>query len=266
MSEIVPRQFKGLGQGGMNTDGGGTSSNNDGTNGNPSSQFVPPDWAPSAKHPTPPAVTWTDLFNIYHTITQIGASMNAITAHFSGLKTSDEGLKGIAKFKEPKPFDGKASSITQFLQDIRNAIQLSYCSLVSDHNKCLYFSTYLESGTLKEWYNSVELNNRELLDDFEKFAESFKKHFGDSNIVATAQNKLDKLYQTGSAAQYIAWFNEWVIHLNLTDTSKIHMLYRHLKMSVKDTVTFIPKAARPVKFKEYCDFITEINNRLHECN
>ncbi|KAI3601259.1 hypothetical protein WG66_013362 [Moniliophthora roreri] len=156
--------------------------------------------------------------------------MNAITAHLSGLKTLDEGLKGTAKFKEPKPFDGKASSVTQFLQDIRNTIQLSHRSLISDHDKCLYFFTYLGPGAPKEWYNSVELHNRELLDDFEKFAESFKKHFGDSNIVATAQNKLDELYQTRSAAQYIARFNEWVIHLDLTDTSKIHMLYQHLKM------------------------------------
>ncbi|ESK81475.1 hypothetical protein Moror_2206 [Moniliophthora roreri MCA 2997] len=171
----------------------------------------------------------------------MGVSMNAITAHLSGLKTLDEGLKGTAKFKEPKPFDGKASSVTQFLQDIRNTIQLSHRSLISDHDKCLYFFTYLGPGAPKEWYNSVELHNRELLDDFEKFAESFKKHFGDSNIVATAQNKLDELYQTRSAAQYIARFNEWVIHLDLTDTSKIHMLYQHLKMSVKDTVAFVPK-------------------------
>ncbi|KAI3601342.1 hypothetical protein WG66_013363 [Moniliophthora roreri] len=225
MSGTVPGQFKGLGQGGMNTNGRGTSADNSGANGNPSSHFVPPDWAPSAEHPTPPAVTWTDLFNVYHTVTQMGVSMNAITTHLSGLKTLDEGPKGIAKFKEPKPFDGKTSSVTRFLQDIRNTIQLSCRSLISDHDKCLYFSTYLGPGAPKEWYNSVELHNRELLDDFEKFVESFKKHFGNSNIVATAQNKLNELYQTGSAAQYIAHFNEWVIHLNLTDVSKIHMLY-----------------------------------------
>ncbi|ESK81264.1 hypothetical protein Moror_8480 [Moniliophthora roreri MCA 2997] len=154
--------------------------NFDGTN-QQQSQFVPPGWIPTKEHPDPPTVTWTDLYSIYQTVSQI----------------------------------------------------------VSDHDKCLYFSTYLGSGAPKEWYNSVELNNRTLLDDFAKFTESFKKHFRDSNIVATAQSKLDDLYQTGSAAQYIAWFNEWVIHLNLTDTSKIHMLYRHLKTFVKDAITFI---------------------------
>ncbi|KAI3616569.1 hypothetical protein WG66_011385 [Moniliophthora roreri] len=251
--------------------------NFDGTN-QQQSQFAPPGWIPTEEHPDPPTVTWTDLYGIYQTVSQIGASLgsmqqregatlqslNAIATHLTQLRAPDDGPKGVPKFKEPKIFDGKASSVTQFLQDIKNTIQLSRRSLVSDHDKCLYFSTYLSSGALKEWYNSVELNNRTLLDDFAKFAESFKKHFGDSNIVATAQSKLDDLYQTGSAAQYIAWFNEWVIHLDLTDTSKIHMLYRHLKTSVKDAITFVPKTTRPTKFKEYCDFITEIDDRIHE--
>ncbi|EEB92456.1 hypothetical protein MPER_09028 [Moniliophthora perniciosa FA553] len=216
---------------------------NSNSNSNSQSQFVPSGWVPTAEHPTPPAVSWTDLYNIYHSVSQLGAAMgtiqqtqgatlqamNAITTQLTKLRVPDDSPRGIPKFKEPGVFNGKASSVTQFLQDIKNAIQLSRSSLISDHDKCLYFSTYLGSGAPKEWYNSIELHNRSLLDDFEKFAESFKKHFGDSNIVATAQNKLDDLHQTGSAAQYIARFNEWVVHLDLTDASKIHMLYRHLK-------------------------------------
>ncbi|KAI3604843.1 hypothetical protein WG66_008606 [Moniliophthora roreri] len=216
-------------------------SNFDGTN-QQQSQFIPPRWMPSTEHSNPPAVSWTDLYSIY-----------AITAHLTQLQVLDEGPKGIPKFKEPNVFNSKASSVTQFLQDIRNMIQLSHHSLVSDHNKCLYFSTYLGSRAPKEWYNSVELNNKELLNYFGKFMESFKKHFRDSNIVATAQNKLDKMYQTGSAAQYIARFNEWVVHLDLTNASKIHMLYHHLKASIKDAISFVSKSTRPTKFKDKCE-------------
>ncbi|KAI3616219.1 hypothetical protein WG66_013834 [Moniliophthora roreri] len=251
--------------------------NFDGTN-QQQSQFVPPGWVPSTEHPNPPAVSWTDLYSIYQTVSQLGAtlgtmqqtqgatlqSLNAITAHLTQLWVPDEGPKGIPKFKKPNVFNGKALLVTQFLQDIRNAIQLSRCSLVSDHNKCLYFSTYFGSGAPKEWYNSIELNNKELLNDFGKFTENFKKHFRDSNIIATAQNKLDELYQTGSAAQYIARFNKWVVHLDLTDASKIHMLYRHLKASIKDAISFVPKSTRPTKFKDYCEFITGIDDCLHE--
>ncbi|KAI3601006.1 hypothetical protein WG66_014903 [Moniliophthora roreri] len=320
--------------------------NFDGTN-QQQSQFVPPGWVPSTEHPNPPAVSWTDLYSIYQTVSQLGAtlgtmqqtqgatlqslnaitayltqlrvldegpkgvpkfkkpnvfngkallviqflqdirnaiqlshcslvsdhdkelqkatlSLNAITAHLTQLWVPDEGPKGIPKFKKPNVFNGKALLVTQFLQDIRNAIQLSRCSLVSDHNKCLYFSTYFGSGAPKEWYNSIELNNKELLNDFGKFTESFKKHFGDSNIIATAQNKLDELYQTGSAAQYIARFNEWVVHLDLTDASKIHMLYCHLKASVKDAISFVPRFTHPTKFKDYCEFITGIDDYLYE--
>uniref|UniRef100_A0A0W0G7F4 Retrotransposon gag domain-containing protein n=1 Tax=Moniliophthora roreri TaxID=221103 RepID=A0A0W0G7F4_MONRR len=103
-----------------------------------------------------------------------------------------------------------------------------------------------------------------LLNDFRKFTESFKKHFEDSNIVTTAQNKLDELYQTGSAAQYIARFNEWVVYLNLTDASKIHMLYCHLKASIKDAVAFTLKSTHSMKFKEYCELITGIDDCLHK--
>ncbi|KAI3618821.1 hypothetical protein WG66_015017 [Moniliophthora roreri] len=204
--------------------------NFDGTN-QQQSQFVPPGWIPTKEHPDP-----------LTTVSQIGVSLrsmqqregamlhslNTIATHLTQLRAPDD---------RPK---------------------------VSDHDKCLYFSTYLGSGAPKEWYNSVKLNNRTLLDDFTKFTESFKKHFGDSNIVATAQSKLDDLYQTGSAAQYIAWFNEWVIHLDLTDTSKIHMLYGHLKTSVKDAITFVSKTTQPTKFKEYCDLITKIDDQIHE--
>uniref|UniRef100_A0A0W0FP06 Retrotransposon gag domain-containing protein n=1 Tax=Moniliophthora roreri TaxID=221103 RepID=A0A0W0FP06_MONRR len=231
------------------------SGNFDSTN-QQQSQFIPSGWVPSTEHPNPPAVSWTDLYSIYQTVSQLGAtlgtmqqtqgatlqSLNAITAYLTQLRVLDEGPKGVPKFKKPNVFNGKALLVIQFLQDIRNAIQLSHCSL----------------------YNSIELNNKELLNDFGKFTESFKKHFGDSNIIATAQNKLDELYQTGSAAQYIARFNEWVVHLDLTDASKIHMLYCHLKASVKDAISFVPKFTHPTKFKDYCEFITGIDDHLYE--
>ncbi|KAI3621719.1 hypothetical protein WG66_016720 [Moniliophthora roreri] len=202
---------------------------------------------PNTEHPNPPAASWTDLYSIYQTVSQLGAtlgtmqqtqratlqSLNAITAHMTQLWVLDKGLKGIPKFKEPNVFNSNASLVTQFLQDIRN-------------------------------YNSIELNNKELLNDFGKFTESFKKHFRDSNIIATAQNKLDELYQTGSAAQYIARFNEWVVYLDLTDAFKIHMLYHHLKVSIKNAISFVSKSTHPTKFKDYCEFITGINDCLHE--
>ncbi|KAI3596166.1 hypothetical protein WG66_008958 [Moniliophthora roreri] len=137
-------------------------------------------------------------------------------------------LKGIPKFKETNIFNGKALAP-------------------------------------KEWYNSIDLNNKELLNNFGKFTESFKKHFGDLNIIATAQNKFDELYQTGSAAQYIARFNEWVVHLDLTNASKVHMLYHHLKASIKDAISYVPKSTCSTKFKDYCEFITGIDDHLYEC-
>uniref|UniRef100_A0A0W0EU72 Uncharacterized protein n=1 Tax=Moniliophthora roreri TaxID=221103 RepID=A0A0W0EU72_MONRR len=104
------------------------------------SQFVPSGWVPSTEHPNPPAVSWTDLYSIYQTVSQLGAtlgtmqqtqgatlqSLNAITAHLTQLQVLDEGPKGVPKFKEPNVFNSKASLVTQFLQDIRNAIQLSH--------------------------------------------------------------------------------------------------------------------------------------------
>ncbi|EEB88878.1 hypothetical protein MPER_13098, partial [Moniliophthora perniciosa FA553] len=264
---------------------------------------VSPNWVPSAEHPVPPLVSWTDIYSIYQTVAHLGTTLGSVQQQIANMQATDTAnvqtlkgtsdtvaqlvteLKGVAaavdgtpkgttpsgtpssgtpKFKEPRVFDGKGTSVVPFLQEIKNAVYLSRRSLATEKDKCVYLSTYLGNGSPREWYNSIDIQTPELLNDFDKFTDDFKKHFGDSNIVATAQNKIDEIHQTGSAAQYVARLNEWIYHLELSEATKIQYVYRHLKSSVKDAITLVPKENRPKTYKAYGDFAIEIDNRLHE--
>lgn len=123
--------------------------------------------------------------------------------------------QGTPKFKEPTVFNGKATQVVGFLQEIRDALYLLRSTYVTDKDKCIYLATYLGEGTPKEWYKSILISDAdcvykedELVQNFDKFTAHFKKHFGDSDLVATAHNKLDNLYQMGSVATYAARFME----------------------------------------------------------
>jgi hypothetical protein len=95
---------------------------------------------------------------------------------------------GVPKFKKPRTFNRKATSVTPFLQEVQNTVFLSHQSLLSKKDKCVYLSTYLGNGSPKDWYNSVEKQQGELLYSFPSLIKNFTKHFGDSNVTGTTKN------------------------------------------------------------------------------
>jgi hypothetical protein len=84
--------------------------------------------------------------------------------------------------------------------------------------------------------------------------------------MSLAQQKIDEIHQTGSAANYIAKIDEWIYHLELSKATKILYIYQHLKGPIKDAIALVPKDTRPTEYKAYCNFVIEIDDCLFERN
>jgi hypothetical protein len=227
-----------------------------------------PSSVPFTSFPTanPEPAPWSDLANFLKEIMGTQQSTKDAMATIAKQlgRTGSTRSKATPKFKEPTMFTGKATQVVGFIQEVKDTVYLLRDVYVLDKDKCIYMSTYLGPGTPKEWYNSILLLSPDLLDDFSGFCDAFRKHFGDSNLAVTAQNKLDNLYQTGSAAQYAARFMEYIVHLNLSEDTKILYFYRHLKNDIKDSIAHRSKDVIPTTLKPYIDLVVEIDDSLHQ--
>ncbi|KAL0065032.1 hypothetical protein AAF712_008025 [Marasmius tenuissimus] len=180
---------------------------------------------------TPPDDAQKDFF------TTLLKDLKKLDAHLDRLEQSSSKDKdnsaagGSPKIRDIKSFDGKSQNITRFCQESHNAIYLLWKTLPTDRDKSLYFTTNFDGTSPHEWLKAVQLTNPNLLDDFEAFVQAFIDHFGDSDIVGTALQKIGKLQQTAE---------------------------------IKDALTYVKKADRPKTYKEFTNLITEIDDRIHE--
>ncbi|KAG5640274.1 hypothetical protein DXG03_009559 [Asterophora parasitica] len=56
-----------------------------------------------------------------------------------------------------------------------------------------------------------------------------------------------------------------LLDINWSEQTKISNFYRNLKTTVKDTIAMIRSQDRLTRFKNYVDFVIEINNWVHLC-
>ncbi|EPS97350.1 hypothetical protein FOMPIDRAFT_93653 [Fomitopsis schrenkii] len=102
---------------------------------------------------------------------------------------------GTVRFHDPHVFDGSPASVEPFLVDLRNAIHLQRRNLVTDYDKSIYLSTWLQDGSSKSWFWAIEKTNPHLLHDHDALLADFRRHFGDSDFITSQMNKIDRLTQ-----------------------------------------------------------------------
>ena len=170
------------------------------------------------------------------------------------------------KFREPRLFDGKVSSVTPFLAEIGSAIFLQSHALNTDRLKTVYFSMYLKDGSPRSWYYMIEHDpsKSHLLDDYDLFLESFKKHFGDSNRHATALAAMKNLVQTGSCAAFASRFRELLVDLDYTERHKIDEFRAKLKSHVKDAIAYRGNANLPTSFDDFVALCIDLDDTGHQ--
>ncbi|KAF5362750.1 hypothetical protein D9758_011704 [Tetrapyrgos nigripes] len=168
-------------------------------------------------------------------------------------------------FTPPSLFKGKVTEVEMFIHSVKDAVELLGATLPTDRKKGIYMGMHM-ADSAKQWYNSIRINEDHLLDSFADFIETFRKHFGDSNLAYNSARKLKALTQTGSTAAYAARFKELLIHVTWSEESKVDQFYEGLRPTTKDLISATKRSERPTKFLDYVQFAIDCDNRVHERN
>jgi len=109
------------------------------------------------------------------------------------------------------------------------------------------------------WFSSV---SDIVKSDFTLFCNSFEKHFGDFDPVATANSQLRALRQEhcGSAANYYSRYNELCSRVDWSDFTLIDTFCEGLKPRVKSALKYVREKDRPKMFKEFAELCIEFDN------
>lgn len=169
----------------------------------------------------------------------------------------------LAKIKEPSSFTGKVSEVITFVTEMRQRFSYNPAAYPTEYHKCMYFGSYLASGAPKQWFQGCCEADPVFLEDFDNFVEAFKRHFGDSDLQGTVRRQLNALKQMGSAATYAARFRELVVHLDLTEQSKVDMFFKGLKESVGYGLTI---AGKPSTIDDLISHAIKLDNDLYQYN
>ncbi|KAJ3527187.1 hypothetical protein NMY22_g9880 [Coprinellus aureogranulatus] len=176
------------------------------------------------------------------------------------------GGSGAPKFRDPRMFNDCADQVVPFLREVRHALNLQRRVMTSERDKTQYFSLYLADGTPTAWYATIERlpEKMHLLDDFEALVKEFIEHFDEPDRYAKALRSVQKLRQTGSAADYTPRFLEHVSELNWTDEMKMQQYFKGLKELVQDTLVNRKGRYFTKKFVEFYKLCITIDNELHQ--
>lgn len=167
----------------------------------------------------------------------------------------------LAKIKEPSTFTGKVSDVISFISEMRQRFDYNPASYPTDLHKCMYFGSYLGSGAPKQWYQGSCEADPTFLHNFDAFVDAFKRHFGDSDLQGTVRRQLQALRQIGSTSTYAARFRELIVHLELTEQSKVEVFWAGLKEQVRYGLAI---AGKPDTINELITRAIKLDNDLHQ--
>jgi vacuolar-type H+-ATPase subunit F/Vma7 len=151
-------------------------------------------------------------------------------------------------------------------------MQLRLINCVEEADRVIYASTYLR-GQAFNWFEPyIREFNEKPRDDwgdvtklifrsYAQFKKKLEQTFGDIDAVRTAERKLDRLRQTGSASVYAAEFQQIISHLDLDEDTYIWLFERGLKDNIKDELMRID---RPKDLTTLIEIAVKFDNRLYE--
>lgn len=166
------------------------------------------------------------------------------------------------KLRDPRLFNGKHEEVVPFLSEVQRIIEFHPSSFPDDHKKVLFVALYLKDGIPVEWFNHLETAQSPLLHNWVAFLAEFRKKFADPRLSSSADQRLDKLKQTGSAHSYLTRFVEISSHLDMTEQTKINRFMRGLNPAIKDNLVSI--VDRPSTLLGWENIIIQVDANLHQ--
>ncbi|KAJ5239577.1 hypothetical protein N7468_004196 [Penicillium chermesinum] len=178
----------------------------------------------------------------------------------------------LPQIKPPKPdfFEGHRGKLRAFLTQMD--MQLRLVNFQSEVDKVMYASTYLR-GQAFEWFEPYirdytdkpskdrDEATKEVFASYSNFKKKLEATFGDVDATRTAERRLRRLRQTGSASVYTAEFQQIISHLDWDEDAYIAIYEDGLKEDVKDEIMRID---RPDRLSKLMEVAVKFDNRLYE--
>jgi hypothetical protein len=140
------------------------------------------------------------------------------------------------KVTPPKLFSGKVSDFQNFIAQCTLHFTLCTRTYITDEQKVLFVISNLEGEPLT-WARDIVLDaEHSLRKDYPAFKTAFTNIYNDRAYKADAEDKLQRLTQTGSASAYAQRFQTLASALELNDAAKCIMFYGGLKHEVKRAI------------------------------
>lgn len=209
--------------------------------------------------------------------TQDQPDWNAINERLQALETENAGLRAQVyapkqiKLKEPGPFTGKPGTLKPFLTELQIHHRLRSNEFQTDIAKVLHAATCCKDAP-QQWLEpkirnyfidptAMSGNEREIIEDFEKFEEALKSIYGHVNEEQEAIQKLQNLKQQGSASAYGSLFVQISSILDWDPQPLMEYFYQGLKEEVKDELC---KTDRPDTLAKFIEKATKIDERIYQ--
>ena len=135
---------------------------------------------------------------------QITQAISALTSSRVTPPDSQASHSGsTVKLRNPWVFNSRHEEVVPFLSEVQHIIEFHPSGFPDDHWKVLFVAMYLKDRIPIEWFNHLEVIRSLYLHNWLQFMSKFWKKFTDPQLSSTADQKLEKLKQTGSANTYL---------------------------------------------------------------
>ncbi|KAI5889894.1 uncharacterized protein SCHCODRAFT_01128098, partial [Schizophyllum commune H4-8] len=114
----------------------------------------------------------------------------------------------------------------------------------------------------KMWFNNISRTEEHVLHDFDELLRRLESRFDEADLTNAMLDKIEALWQTGSAANYIQAYDELAKHVDFSDMTKKATLYKHLKPELKDLLLSV-RGFKMLPYSEYTATIIEVDNDMH---
>jgi hypothetical protein len=179
---------------------------------------------------------------------------------------------GAPKLPKAETFDGTRHKLRGFLTQMDIHIDVNKGRLFTEGSKVIFVSAYLRGQAwdwlepyIREYYekasNEWSSTTQAIFSSYTTFRQHLERTFGDIDAKKTAERKLKRIRQTGSASTYTAEFMQLAAILQWEDYALIPYYDHGLKPHIKDELARID---RPDTMEKLIDVAVRIDNRLYD--
>jgi hypothetical protein len=174
------------------------------------------------------------ISNLENRLTQLESNLNSspIGSNLSSLSANHDKIKVAL----PDKFDGNCINYETFKAALDNFFALKASVFTSDEVKVRTIGTLLTKQAL-QWYSTLVKSESDLLQDFNRFMDEFKKLFSDPNAKMKSQLLLKKLKQgNGSVLSYFTRFRALAINTGFDVEAQMDSFRTGLSDEIKDVL------------------------------